>query len=451
VFEDNTSVTSVQAGDDAALARLVDPSLPALPVLLREPSGLLGAAVAPAGGTVRSAKPRQATWRPGSSLTVRYDVAVKWPDGQVTQEMIVAMTGRIHPQSLVLESGDARVAVWRVPNDPWLPALAPATNLHRLDALLDSLDVPKGRVEHRFVAYRPGRRAVVRVRRAHTTLYLKAVPPGRADPLHKRHAALSKALPVPRSLGVDRALGLVVLQALEGAVLRQRLEVDGAALPSPEAVLALLDRLPAPADGARAPGWGAHDWAELLGRMRPERAEAVHTLADEISRVTAVRPAPLVPVHGDLHEAQLLVKGDRISGLLDVDTHGLGHRTDDLANLIGHLSALSLGRPDNSQIDRYAARLLSAFEQTVDPVALRNCVAEVVLGLATGPFRVLEQGWPTKTDERITLAERWADSARRLAGMGPAPSLTLSPRRMSSRRPAFTAPMTYERITARKE
>jgi hypothetical protein len=41
-------------------------------------------------------------------------------------------------------------------------------------------------------------------------------------------------------------------------------------------------------------------------------------------------------------------------------------------------------------------------------------VADVVLGLATGPFRVLEPDWPATTDARIALAERWAASARRV-------------------------------------
>jgi len=39
----------------------------------------------------------------------------------------------------------------------------------------------------------------------------------------------------------------------------------------------------------------------------------------------------------------------------------------------------------------------------------------VVLGLATGPFRVLEPDWPATTDARIDEAERWVAAARRRA------------------------------------
>jgi hypothetical protein len=191
--------------------------------------------------------------------------------------------------------------------------------------------------------------------------------------------------------------------------------VPGAALPGPEAVIAVLDHVPPPAGGHRAPGWRAPEWADLLGRVRPAQADHLAALAGELAGVDAARDEPLVPVHGDLHEAQLLVQRGRISGLLDVDTHGLGRRVDDLATLVGHLSTLAIATGRRTAIERYAARLLDGFDRVVDPVVLRYAVADVVLGLATGPFRVLEPDWPANTDARIALAERWAESARRVA------------------------------------
>jgi hypothetical protein len=403
--------------EDKLLARLDDAALPALPVLLGQPTDLLDAALAPAGGRVRRVEARQTTWRPGHSLTVRYDARVAWPDGRVTDEMLVAATGTLHPQALVLEAGDLRVGVWRVPHDPWLPGLAAITDPARLSRLLDSLDVAPGRADQRLVSYRPGRRAVVRVHRAGVTLFVKVTRPDHAQTLHDRHVALAPAVPVARSLGVDPTLGLVVLEGLGGTLVRHRLAVPGAPLPGPGAVLALLDRLPAPADGARAPGWRAPQWAALLGRLRPNQTTSLHWLAHELAAVDARRDDHLVAVHGDLHEAQLLAQRQRISGLLDVDTYGLGHRVDDLATLIGHLATLALTSPRHSSIERYATGLLAGFDPAVNPVLLRYAVADVVLGLATGPFRVLEPAWPTNTDARIALAQRWAASARRVAQM----------------------------------
>jgi hypothetical protein len=399
---------------DEVLTQLDDPALPALPVLLGSPDELFDAALAPTGGRVQRVEARQTSWRPGRSLTVRYDARVAWAHGDVTDEMLVAATGNLHPDSLVLEADGVRVGVWRVPYDPWLPGLAATTDPRRLGRLLDSLDVAPGPAERRIVSYRPGRRAVVRVRRAGVTLFVKVTRPEAARALHDRHVALAPEVPVPRSLGVDPERGLVVLQGLGGTLLRHRLAVPGAALPGPEAVLAVLDRLPRPPDGHRAAGWRAREWADLLGRVRPTRADRVTALAAELEAVDAARDEPLVPVHGDLHEAQVLVQRGRISGLLDVDTHGLGQRVDDLATLIGHLATLATTTSRRAGTERYAARLLAGFDRAVDPVVLRYAVADVVLGLATGPFRVLEPDWPATTDARIALAERWAASARRV-------------------------------------
>jgi hypothetical protein len=409
------STSTPTDADEGVLARLDDPALPALPVLLGQPTELLDAALAPAGGRAVRVEARQASWRPGRSLTVRYDTRVAWAGGAVTDELLVATTGALHPAALVLAAGDVQVGVWRVPHDPWLPGLAAITDAARLDALLDALDVKPGRSEHRIVSYRPGRRAVVRVRRAGTTLFVKVTRPDAAQPLHDRHVALAGAVPVPRSLGVDPARGLVVLQGLGGSLLRRRLTVTGAALPGPEGVLAVLDRLPPPGAARPAPGWRAPEWARLLSRVRPGQASTVQALADELATVDAARDEPQVAVHGDLHEAQLLVQRGHISGLLDVDTYGPGRRLDDLATLIGHLATLAVATSRRAVVERYAARLLDGFDRVVDPVVLRYGVADVLLGLATGPFRVLEPGWPANTDARIALAEQWAASARRLA------------------------------------
>ena len=398
-----------------ALAGIDDEALPAVPTLLQEPVELLDAALAPAGGRIRTVTPRQTTWRPGRSLTVRYDARVIWPSGDVTDEMLVARTGEIHPESLVLEADAVRVAVWRVPHDPWLPGLAAVTDPARVGPLLDALDIHPGHVEVRIVSYRPGRRAVVRLRRAGVSVFAKVTRPGKAKDLHDGHLALSEAVPVPRSLGVDPDLGIVVLQGLGGTLLRHRLAVPGASLPGPEGILSVLDRLPAPSDGRRVAGWRSQEWASLLGRVRPDRATDLQALAGELTAVEAARTDPLVPVHGDLHEAQLMVQRGRITGLLDIDTHGLGHRVDDLATLIGHLAVLATTTTRRATIERYAARLLDGFDRVVDPVLLRYAVAEVILGLATGPFRVLEPHWPASTDTRIELAGQWAASARRIA------------------------------------
>ena len=398
----------------ADLTGLDDATLPAVPALLTEPAAVLAPLLADAAGDLRSVTPRQVSWTPGRRLVVRYDATVRWPEGETT-EMLVATTGAVPDGCARVEAGEVSVGVWRVPDDPWLPGLAPISAPGEMHRLLDTLGLPAGELASRLVAYRPGRRAVLRVQRAGTTLYVKVVRPDEAEALHERHRLLHPAAPVPQSLGYDPALGLVVLQALDGELLRTALRGNGP-LPDGPTLLAVLDRLPAPAAGMSASGWGADRFRPLLAALRPRWAGELADLTAEIAQAERALPDPLVAVHGDFHEAQLLVAGGDVVGLLDVDTFGAGRRVDDLATMVGHLAALALGAPHRQAVERYALRLLGHFDRQVDPVALRYGVAAVLLGLATGPFRVCETAWRHRTDERIELAKRWAESARRVAG-----------------------------------
>ncbi|MDQ3946339.1 MAG: aminoglycoside phosphotransferase family protein [Actinomycetota bacterium] len=341
-------------------------------------------------------------------------------NGAEADEILVATTGRIPQGALVLESDDGRVAVWRVPHDPGLPGLVTATSPEPLHRLLDDLGVGAGDLHFRVAAYRPGRRAVVRVRRGTTVVFLKVVRPAAAETLHNCHKALRPTVPVPASLGFSAELGLVALQGLPGTLLRRALGTPGT-LPSPRTLVGFLDALPAaperaaPERAAIASGWRVAEFTSLLARLRPRQAEVLDRLAAELTAVEDAVDEPSVPVHGDFHEAQLLVAGKAVCGVLDVDTFGSGRRLDDLATMIGHISTLSLYSMRRRAVEAYGAQLLSAFDRSVDPVALRAAAAAVILGLATGPFRVLEDRWPDRTDERIRLAARWLDSARRVA------------------------------------
>src|SRR5699024_12286961 len=51
---------------------------------------------------------------------------------------------------------------------------------------------------------------------------------------------------------------------------------------------------------------------------------------------------PVVPTHGDLYEAHILVNPvtGRVQHILDVDGAGPGYRVDDYACFIGHLTVL---------------------------------------------------------------------------------------------------------------
>jgi aminoglycoside phosphotransferase len=397
------------------LPDLVDDQLAPHVLLGPEAVELLDQVVGAAGGAVDHVTPRQVTYHPGHSLTVRYDVRVRWAGGVVRTEWFVLATGAaVRDHAVIVENGVHRIAVWRFPHDPGLPGLARAIEPASVLGVLAELGVEVDTARTRLRAYRPGRRAVVEIDAPGARLFLKVLRPRAAERLHRAHAELADHAPVPRSLGWSAALGMVVLQALPGRTLREHLAHTRTG-PGPSALVALLDLLPpAPPsfDAVRRRTIDVDRHAALIAAVRPELTTRLMALAGTITDSSKDDDLPLVPAHGDFHEAQILVDRGVVTGLLDVDTFGTGHRVDDLATMIGHLATLAVASPRRRAIEAYARALVEHFDSLVDPSRLRVAIAGVVLGLATGPFRVLEAHWPEHTDRRVALAEDWLRSAR---------------------------------------
>ena len=376
--------------------------------------GMLAAALAAAGGELVSSRARQVIHQPGSGTTVSYRAWVRWPDGRAGDETLAASAGDLPDGALVLDDGEARVAVWRFPHDPDLPGLAAACDMAAVARLLDDLGLGGGAVHLRTRAYRPRRRAVIEAASGRGRLFIKVVPPDRVEALHDRHRLLVlNGIPVPQSLGWTPD-GILVLEALRGRTLRHALRSRTTPIPTGDEILALLDRLPAElAAGPPRRSWldkAAH-YAAVIGAALPDEAERAARLAETLG-AEPHGSDEIVPVHGDLYEAQLLVDAGRVSGLLDVDTAGPGERLDDLACLLGHLSVLAQIDPARAPIiSRAGAGYLAAFDAAVPPAALRRRVASVVLSLATGSHRVQERNWPATTRRRLELAEAWLASA----------------------------------------
>jgi hypothetical protein len=406
----------------ARLAALSDEKLPALPAMLGPDAfALLQTAIGPAGGRLVAARPQQVHWRPGHSLTVVYATRVAWPGRSAGCEPLVATTGSDLPDGAALlacaDQADQQVAVWSVLNDPGLPGLALALDPGRARRLLDELDVPPGAVATRLRSYRPGRRAVVELTAGRRRLFVKVVPPREAPYLQALHRGLSERLPVPRSHGWSGEHGVIVLEAMPGRTLREALAHPTVPLPDPRELAGLLDRLAVPQDGPTGPGFlasaGGH--ARLIARLLPGLRPRLDALVAALSE--AEDRGPPVAVHGDFHEAQLVVNGGRITGLLDVDTVGLGRRLDDWACLIGHLAVRMEAAPPagRRRVQAYGKGLLALADSQAGPPGLRRSAAAVILGLATGPFRVQTPAWPAETGQRVALAERWLESATKVS------------------------------------
>ena len=356
---------------------------------------------------------RQVHHRPGRSTTATWEVRVR--DGGDERLDVVGV--RAH-------DGEPTPQVWRFPADPDLPGLAAATDERQVRALLDRCGVEPGPVDVRVRGYRAGRRAVVEVRTPTARVFLKVVRPSAVAALAERHRLLRSAgVPVPQVLAA-RDDGRLVLEALGGTSLRARLRDGGTPAPGGADVLELLYLLPAALCALpRRPSWTddvrAH--AEVTAGALPAEAARCRSLAEAV-RAAVDDTAPERPVHGDLYEAQLLLTGGRVCGLLDVDTAGPGRRADDLACLLGHAHVLAQSEPAHAATTlALARRWLAEFDRHVDPVDLRARTAGVVVSLATGPHRVQSAGWQDLTRARLDLAERWLAAAPDGLPDGPPP------------------------------
>ena len=257
----------------------------------------------------------------------------------------------------------------------------PATRASRLvrpedDRQLPALAAWAARGE--LLAYRVGRRAVVRLRHPEGDVrYAKILRPARLEPLLRRLHVVEQAagraaeefpqLAPVRAVATD---GAVVFGHLSGTALHDLVMTEAApavdrALVDVARSLAAFHRTPA--DGLDLPrvdpGPPPAEWAELVARHDPglrSRYEAVLPKLPE-------RPVPSTSgrprlVHGDLHDRNVLL-GRRV-GLLDLDGLRLGDPVEDVGNLAAHLVLRSLQR--NAPADegrRQAAVLFEAYRR----------------------------------------------------------------------------------------
>lgn len=386
----------------------VDAFLPGSETLLtdRVPAPVV-AVIEEAGSTLISLQAVQSSWWPGKQLIVRYKVTAA--GGMLEgSHQIVATAGRLPDGAARVEGPDGAVGVWVVPNDPELPGLPPVLDRATVSRLTADMGCGTSIDSIRFRAYRPGRRAVVQAIGSQHSMFMKVVRPKAAKSLHEKHRHLSALMPVPDSLGYSADLGVVVLPAITGADLRRVLRDGRASLPAPSEVAALIDDLPRPLDDrvTKSPIEKLPRIAQLLSRVVPAEAER---LSQIVSTVGPDDRDADVPVHGDFYEAQVLVHNDRPVALIDVDTYGWGRPGDDPAMMIGHLNLLAVSASNPKRVLAFAGRLQELWEAKLDPVDLRRRTAAVILGQATGPFRVQSPEWPSEIVARIDVAQRWVE------------------------------------------
>lgn len=390
-----------------------DLSLPAAAYLTgRDASDVVGAAVNGLGGTLWGLEAKAIQYRPGHDLVVQFRAEVTWAgDSTPRRDTLLAgvsadgvMPGTV-PVTAEADGTELVVSLWRWPFDPFVPGIEEAVTPGRAETVLGP--TVGSRSTREVVAYRPTERAVVRAvsEDGSRAVYLKAVRPAEARALAANHdAMISAGLPVPRVLGLDDAAGLVVMEEIVGTTLRQRIKDRLEPLIDPDELSSIIDglgRLDA-TNLSHLPGRisDAVGHAALLERVAP----AARPILDEVvPHFETARAASLErsggAVHGDLHEGQLIVDGrGRATGLLDVDSAAVGDPLDDVVTLLGHLTYRAM------RSDEFDPRLATLIESVRADgtrrfgsglVALGT--AAVLVGLATGPFRIQSPDWELET------------------------------------------------------
>ena len=224
-------------------------------------AGVLGAALAHEGARLEQCTVHSVHHRPGAGVSVGYTAVVLEADGRRLTEYLCATTARLSRTNVpglipVLASDGVgpTIHVWRHPADPELPALVVACTPSLLSARIGA------KVKATMVAYRPTRRAVVRVTWPDgSTAFAKVLRPPQAAALAQRHRMLTlSGVPAPQVLRED-VDGLVMLSTGQGTslsgLLAQGMEPTQATRVF-NALAATLDALPADAlPLPRHPAW----------------------------------------------------------------------------------------------------------------------------------------------------------------------------------------------------
>lgn len=379
---------------------------------------LLEAAVTHAGGRLVEWTLDQVDHSPEKFTTATYQARIAWAHGERVELLGVSMRAQgLEPSdsnALIFEHGSRRAAVWLYPHDPDLPGLKRATFSTTMTEILREAGVlpptvGPHQVQLSIVAYRPRRRAVVKVDvpDLKVTFYVKVLRERLFTDVLNKHVMLRSAgVPAPEVVAHTDDF-LLVLRALPGRPLAHAIFDDDAPCKA-EQLIAILDAMPASvAKLERRPAWpdSVQHYARLVGEPLPDVRGDLDRLVQTIGSGLSGLPKGDEPTHGDFHEGQVHVGGGRILGVLDVDTIGPGRRADDLACLIAHLATINgMNAAQEARVRALLAQWVPVFDRRVDPVELRLRAAAVIISLATGPYRLQEAGWQQQTHSMIQAA-----------------------------------------------
>lgn len=330
---------------------------------------------------------------------------------------------------------EAAAVVFPFPCDPELPDLHQLYDPVRFRrALMEALaDYPEDqwRVQRQLLrtqllVYKPGRRAVLRVkvklrhreedRKARVLLHAKWLKRTTADRCQENLVAIHGACPAGASwrtavpCGAVEDFPLMAAHWVEGDPLWDRIAAggDGAVSSVRAAAQALagchaldlpLDHLDSPIEQAERLMQQGRDLASLL----PAEQDSILHVADRLARgVQRLSLSSSVIAHGDFHPGQVLL-ADAQPVLVDLDQAGRGYAANDLGSFLAHWDEHGAD-PDLQKhfLHAYesAARALGQVA-ALDPDVVQVARGAALFARASFSFRALHPEWPARVVAQV--------------------------------------------------
>jgi aminoglycoside phosphotransferase len=248
---------------------------------------------------------------------------------------------RNSPEKELSETGGYPLMVWQFPSDPKLNSLASVVGTEPLGVLFKRLDLGWVPTEVELLAYRPGRRAVVRCSAGSSTAFVKAVRPQfAARVVGASRLARDAGLPAPEVIGWSPA-GIVIYSTANGVELSRASEnkISGeTAINAALEALLMIEKIETEVP-SRTPIIKNVAWYFARAKQAHPAERAILTNLEgkiRATKINRINPDNATTIHGDLHLGQIFVTNDSsnsVSGIIDLDDMGLGTVGDDIASL----------------------------------------------------------------------------------------------------------------------
>lgn len=432
-----------------------DDRLPHLATVASESAmGALFANTMEPGWTLRRCRIKEARYYPGQSCLVAYTLKCANPSGEAVN---LSIFGRAFGAEAVPEAFRNRaplvtpmgripsyvpqlaLALWTFPDDPGIFGLA--SIWRRGGTLFDAPDVLvhtpwQGRrpgLETVLVSYVPTKRCILRYDRVDhaqpESFYGKVYAAedarvlfGQMQELWDYAARQAPELHLARPLGCDAGLNAVWQSSPGGDSLLEVLDQQDVPQVMRRVAAALAAVHRAPLELART--LKLEDETQKLERARSALLRFYPSLAPaiEATLLPLLESAPdeierPVPVHGDFHCNQVLVRDDRVA-LIDFDLLGLGDPLHDVGRFLSRFRAYAAGRLHADQILQAERAFLSAYEILVPWRVDRARLAWIEAALlvnrqALKPVKKLAASGSDPVAEMLAMAARIAAGQER--------------------------------------